>query len=132
MEDTQIIKVKPESFIDADVDVLFGECSGNLCRQRYFSNNVYRAPFKKMRNSKETIKFLENQCFELVANTILMKLDNMINVESAKIEFYRQHLFERLTPELEETINELNNPPHDMLIENNIITFFRKEQTENE
>lgn len=120
--DIQLISLNKEVFTKERERNDFGTVGLFAYEKRYnFEYYVQLAKFRKKRSIEETIKFIELQCFELVASGIIKNLEN----QSLKIKFLEENLFERITPNLEAQMNEIMNTilPIDTIVTPESLTF---------
>jgi len=120
--DIQLISLNSEEFTKAREKNDFGTAGLFAYEKRYyFDNYVHLLKFRKKSSVKETIDFLDLQCFELVTSGIIKNLEN----QSLKIKFFEEHLFELTTPTLEQQLEEIMNtvPPIDTIVTPTSLTF---------
>lgn len=117
--EAQLISLNEEEFTKEQEINSFGITEFNYRRRRYFDDYAASVKFRKKRSVEETIKFIDRQCFELVASSIIDILKN----KSPKIKFLKENLFEYTT--LEAQMNEIMNTalPTDIIVTPKSLTF---------
>ncbi len=120
--DIQLISLNSERFKKERETNEFGAVGLFAYEKRYnFRYYVQLAKFRKKRSVQETIEFLNLQCFELVASSIIKNLES----QSLKMKFLKNHLGDRITPILEQQMHEIMDAesPIDIIISPSSLTF---------
>jgi hypothetical protein len=116
---TQTIALNETFYKKDNTNLIIGE---DFNSSLWFNAKLYHQRYRKKRSTKETISFLEGECFELVVCNIIGILRKY---PQQKMEFIENHMFESITPDLEEQLQELINsvPPTDTIITPTSLTF---------